>query len=78
MKGFFFLLEDVMEELKLGPNGGLVYCMEFLRENAENLSFVKPPSFFIFFISFSYYKILVTGRPNIIKYFIFNKFALSF
>jgi len=26
-------LEDVMEELKLGPNGGLVYCMEFLREN---------------------------------------------
>lgn len=26
-------LEEVMEELKLGPNGGLVYCMEFLREN---------------------------------------------
>ena len=21
-------LEDVMEELELGPNGGLVYCME--------------------------------------------------
>ena len=20
--------EDVMEEIKLGPNGGLVYCME--------------------------------------------------
>jgi hypothetical protein len=46
-----------MEELKLGPNGGLVYCMEFLRENAENLSLVKS-AFFIFFISFSYYKIL--------------------
>jgi hypothetical protein len=34
-----------MEELKLGPNGGLVYCMEFLRENAENLSFLKFPTF---------------------------------
>lgn len=22
-------LEDVMEELKLGPNGGLMYCMEY-------------------------------------------------
>ena len=21
-------LEDVMEELQLGPNGGLIYCME--------------------------------------------------
>ncbi len=34
-----------MEELKLGPNGGLVYCMEFLRENAENLGFEKFPTF---------------------------------
>ena len=23
-------LDDVMEELDLGPNGGLVYCMEYL------------------------------------------------
>ncbi len=61
MKWFLLLLEDIMEELKLGPNGGLVYCMEFLRENAENLSFVKS-NFFIFFISFSYYKILVSGH----------------
>lgn len=22
-------LDDVMEELGLGPNGGLVYCMEY-------------------------------------------------
>ena len=22
-------LEDVMEELQLGPNGGLIYCMEY-------------------------------------------------
>eukprot|EP00742_Colponemidia_sp_Colp-10_P005215 GILJ01005572.1.p1 GENE.GILJ01005572.1~~GILJ01005572.1.p1 ORF type:complete len:285 (-),score=42.80 GILJ01005572.1:218-1072(-) len=28
-------LEDVMEELKYGPNGGLVYCMEYLNENLE-------------------------------------------
>jgi len=26
-------LEDAMTELNLGPNGGLVYCMEFLVEN---------------------------------------------
>jgi GTPase SAR1 family protein len=26
-------LDDVMEELELGPNGGLVYCMEYLLEN---------------------------------------------
>lgn len=26
-------LEDVMEELGLGPNGGLLYCMEYLEEN---------------------------------------------
>jgi hypothetical protein len=24
-----------MEEHKLGPNGGLMYCMEFLLENIE-------------------------------------------
>ncbi|CAK9226104.1 unnamed protein product [Sphagnum troendelagicum] len=29
-------LEDVMEELKLGPNGGLIYCMEYLEENLED------------------------------------------
>lgn len=28
-------LEDVMEMLKLGPNGALVYCMEFLETNFE-------------------------------------------
>ena len=26
-------VEDVMEELQLGPNGGLVYCMEYLLQN---------------------------------------------
>merc|ERR1712137_1266 len=28
-------IEDVMEELQLGPNGGLVYCMEFLGDNFD-------------------------------------------
>lgn len=28
-------LEDVMEKMKLGPNGGLIYCMEFLEKNIE-------------------------------------------
>merc|ERR1711976_232361 len=29
-------LKDVMEELSLGPNGGLLYCMEYLEENIED------------------------------------------
>ncbi|WPH00459.1 GPN-loop GTPase 3 [Acrodontium crateriforme] len=33
-------LEDVMEELHLGPNGGLIYCFEFL---LENLDFITDP-----------------------------------
>jgi len=28
-------LEDVQRELKLGPNGGMVYCMEYLVENLD-------------------------------------------
>lgn len=28
-------LEDVMEELDLGPNGGLIYCFEFLLKNLD-------------------------------------------
>ena len=28
-------LEDVMSELKLGPNGGLIYCMEYLMDNLD-------------------------------------------
>lgn len=31
-------LEDVMEELHLGPNGGLIYCFEFLLENLDFLT----------------------------------------
>jgi len=31
-------LEDVMDEMKLGPNGGLIYCFEFLMENLDWLT----------------------------------------
>lgn len=28
-------VEDVMENCNLGPNGALVYCMEFLEKNLD-------------------------------------------
>lgn len=28
-------LEDVMSEMKLGPNGGLIFCMEYLVDNID-------------------------------------------
>ncbi|XP_006819703.2 GPN-loop GTPase 2-like [Saccoglossus kowalevskii] len=28
-------LNDVMDNLKLGPNGGLIYCMEYLEKNSD-------------------------------------------
>lgn len=31
-------LDDVMEELSLGPNGGLIYCFEFLLKNLDFLT----------------------------------------
>ncbi|CAG8953673.1 hypothetical protein HYFRA_00006562 [Hymenoscyphus fraxineus] len=36
-------LEDVMEEMGLGPNGGLIYCFEFLLENLEFLTEAIEP-----------------------------------
>ena len=35
-------LEDVMTEMKLGPNGGLIYCMEYLIDNIDWLQ-ARPP-----------------------------------
>jgi len=44
-------LEEVMEDLKLGPNGGLIYCMEFLNENfcwlKEKLDKLEPTTYVI-------------------------------
>ena len=28
-------LEEVMDEMDLGPNGGLVYCMEYIEKNLD-------------------------------------------
>ena len=36
-------LEDVMEEMGLGPNGGLIYCFEFLLENLDFISEALDP-----------------------------------
>jgi len=36
-------LEDVMEELELGPNGGLIYCFEFLLQNLDFLTQALDP-----------------------------------
>ncbi|KAI9862529.1 MAG: ATP binding protein [Trichoglossum hirsutum] len=36
-------LEDVMEDVGLGPNGGLVYCFEFLLENLDFLTEALDP-----------------------------------
>jgi GPN-loop GTPase len=36
-------LEDVMEEMSLGPNGGLIYCFEFLMENLDFLTEALDP-----------------------------------
>ncbi|KAI1124441.1 GPN-loop GTPase 3 like protein [Nemania abortiva] len=36
-------LEDVMEEMGLGPNGGLIYCFEFLMENLDFLTDALDP-----------------------------------
>ncbi|KAL8771147.1 MAG: hypothetical protein Q9209_003318 [Squamulea sp. 1 TL-2023] len=36
-------LEDVMEEMGLGPNGGLIYCFEFLLQNLDFLTSALEP-----------------------------------
>ncbi|RMD45022.1 hypothetical protein DV735_g35, partial [Chaetothyriales sp. CBS 134920] len=36
-------LEDVMEEMSLGPNGGLLFCFEFLLQNLDFLAKAIEP-----------------------------------
>ena len=36
-------LDDAMEELQLGPNGGLIHCFEFLLQNLDFLSTAIEP-----------------------------------
>ena len=56
-------VEDVMENFKLGPNGALVYCMEFLEKNLDWL-FVELEKFkdhyFIFDLPGQVFKTKVT------------------
>jgi len=49
----FITLSDVMDMLKLGPNGGLIYCMEFLEKNYDKFeeklwNYQKEGYYFIF------------------------------
>lgn len=50
-------VDDVMDELQLGPNGSLVYCMEYLLQNMdwleENLDNYDDDECVILFVSFS-------------------------
>ena len=45
-------IDDAVEELKLGPNGGLVFCIEYLSQNTEwlleELSQFDEDGYFIF------------------------------
>lgn len=45
-------LDDAVDAMKLGPNGGLVFCIEYLRENMEwledELSQFDEDGYFVF------------------------------
>lgn len=45
-------IEDAVEEMQLGPNGGLVFCIEYLSQNTEwlleELSQFDEDGYFIF------------------------------
>jgi hypothetical protein len=44
-------VDDVMEELKLGPNGSLIYCMEYIEKNLDWVlsSLAKLPKRYLIF-----------------------------
>ena len=49
-------LDDVMNEFGLGPNGGLIYCMEYLEQNFEWLEGrLRDYKGLLFSFSFCYY-----------------------
>ena len=45
-------MDDAVDAMKLGPNGGLVFCIEYLRENMEwledELSQFDEDGYFVF------------------------------
>src|SRR3989338_750944 len=48
-------IQPVMEELKLGPNGGLVYCIEYLKEHMDDWlkvelkPYIEDDSYYVIF-----------------------------
>ena len=53
-------LSDAMDKLKLGPNGGLVYCMEFLEKNIDWLHSKLEPQ-----LECNYYLIDCPGQVEL-------------
>ncbi|CAI2180673.1 8559_t:CDS:2 [Funneliformis geosporum] len=62
-------LEEAMEELKLGPNGGMMYCMEFLEKNfdwfEEKLKALGDPTKYISVLLLSLKTMLQIELPHI-------------
>eukprot|EP00976_Prorocentrum_cordatum_P052954 1068181-Prorocentrum_minimum.AAC.3 len=64
-------LADVMDELQLGPNGGLVYCMDYLHQNLdwlkEKLEPLAHDHYLIFDLPGQVCDFLVSPVPNCIR-----------
>ncbi|CAD7081800.1 unnamed protein product [Hermetia illucens] len=68
-------VEDVMSHLGLGPNGALMYCLEYLEANIEwwsctlitslYLGFSKDPAKFISTLLMSLNSMLLMGLPHV-------------
>ena len=61
-------LDDAVEEMELGPNGGLVFCVEYLSQNMEwlesELSEFDEDGYFIFDSPGLLSRIVVITRSN--------------
>lgn len=69
-------LEDAVDEMKLGPNGGLVFCIEYLSENMEwledELSQFDEDGYFIFDCPGSVFcEIISPGQIELFTHFSF-------
>ncbi|KAJ3207770.1 hypothetical protein HDU82_003321 [Entophlyctis luteolus] len=62
-------LEDVMREFEFGPNGGLIYCMEYLEKNMDwlldRLKAVEDASKYISSLLLSLKTMLHLSQPHI-------------
>ena len=69
-------LEDAVDEMKLGPNGGLVFCIEYLSENMEwledELSQFDEDGYFIFDCPGNAYSVFfISGQIELFTHFSF-------